>query len=186
MKTVRNFLLLSIIVLTACCSSIYGVSYDYDRNTDFSHLKTYDWLPMPVTDVYDEKEQIDTISIKRIKAATNNKLEAKGLEISSENPDFLIAVYLRTKERLRSITYGGPYVYSYYGYGPYGVTSTIRQYEEGTLLLDFVDTKSKQLIWRGSGKSDLDSVTTPEKRERVITEAVQKILDNFPPPTQPE
>ena len=186
MKYVRNFFFTFIMLFTVCCSSIYGVSYDYDRNADFARLRTYDWLTMPVAGASDAEEKIDTISIRRIKSAVNNNLESKGLKFSPERPDFLIALHLRTKERLRSTTYGGPYFYPYYGYAPYWVTSTIRQYEEGTLVLDFIDSESKQLIWRGSAKSDLDAVTTPEKKERVIREAVEKILDNFPPPSQPE
>ena len=112
-----------------------------------------------------------------------NQLEAKGLRVSSTNPDLLIAVYIRTKERLIIISYGGSYLYPYYGHIAYWGTPTIRQYEEGTLLLDFVDAKSNQLIWRGSAKSDLDVVSTPERREKMINEAVRKILENFPPPS---
>jgi hypothetical protein len=57
------------------------------------------------------------------------------------------------------------------------------QYEEGSLILDFVDPQTKQLIWRGSAKAEVDDVKTPEKREALIDEAVQKILKNFPPPS---
>jgi len=42
--------------------------------------------------------------------------------------------------------------------------------------------KSKNLIWRGSAKAQTNTVKTPEKREKLITEAVQKILEKFPPP----
>ncbi len=177
MKIYWKVHVLSLMVLTVGCSPIYGVSYDYNENANFAHMKTYDWLAI--------KETIDSISLRRIRNAVHHQLESKGMEVSSENPDFLIAVYLRSKERLTVVDYGGPQVYPYYGYGPYWGTPTIRQYEEGTLLLDFVDAKSNQLIWRGSAKADLDSATTPEKRERIINEAVEKILENFPPPPSP-
>ncbi len=182
MKDLWKFYASHLLVLVVGCSSIYGVSYDYNKYANFARLRTYDWLPFTANDEDRQNEKIDSISLRRIRTAVSNQLASKGLEVSSENPDFLIAVYLKTKERLSVINYGGPYVYPYYGYGPYGGTSTIVQYEEGTLLLDFIDSKSKQLIWRGSAKSDLDSVPTPEKREKMITEAVQKILENFPPP----
>jgi hypothetical protein len=171
-----------LLVLVVGCSSIYGVSYDYNKYTNFARLRTYDWLPFAANNENRKNEKIDNINLTRIRTAVSNQLESKGLEVSSEHPDFLIAVYLKTKERLSVINYGGPYVYPYYGYGPYWGTSRIVQYEEGTLLLDFIDPKSKKLIWRGSAKSDLDSVSTPEKREKMIYEAVQKILANFPPP----
>lgn len=40
---------------------------------------------------------------------------------------------------------------------------------------------SKDLIWRGSAKAELDSTMTPEKAQKLINEAVQRILENFPP-----
>ena len=169
-------------VLTASCSPIYGVSYDYNENANFTCMRTYDWLAINVNE---KKETIDSISLRRIRNAVHHQLESKGMEVSSENPDFLIAVYLRSKERLTVVNYGGLQVYPYNAYGPYWGTPTIRQYEEGTLLLDFVDAKSNQLVWRGSAKSNLDSATTPEKRETIINEAVERILENFPPPNSP-
>lgn len=57
----------------------------------------------------------------------------------------------------------------------------IYEYEEGSLILDFVDPKTKNLIWRGSGKAQVDSAMTPESRDKLINEAVAKILKNFPP-----
>jgi hypothetical protein len=180
---IRKFYTLSLMVLAVSCSSIYGVSYDYDEKVNFSRLRSYDWFPLTMNHANEKSGRIDSISLERIRNAVYNQLESKGLTVSEKNPDFLIAVYLSTKERLSVSNYGGPYPYPHYEYGPYWGTLTIRQYEEGTLLLDFVDTESKQLIWRGSAKSDLDSVRTPQKREEVINEAVQKILENFPPPT---
>ncbi len=174
---------LSSIVLAISCSSIYGVSYDYSKEVDFTTLRTYDWLPATANDINENRREIDSINLRRIRGAVNNQLEAKGLRVSSTNPDLLIAVYIKTKERLIIISYGGSHLYPYYGYVAYWGTPTIRQYEEGTLLLDFIDAKSSQLIWRGSAKSDLDVVSTPEKREAMINEAVQKILEKFPPPS---
>ena len=56
--------------------------------------------------------------------------------------------------------------------------------EEGTLILDFVDTRSKKMIWRGSANADVSDATTPEKREKIIDDAVENILKYFPPPSK--
>ena len=37
------------------------------------------------------------------------------------------------------------------------------------------------MIWRGVAKTVVDRTDTPEKREKLINEAVQEILKNFPP-----
>ena len=47
MKTMHIILVLFLMVITVSCSSIYGVSHDYDEMADFSGLKTYDWLAIP-------------------------------------------------------------------------------------------------------------------------------------------
>ena len=63
----------------------------------------------------------------------------------------------------------------------YGGRTFVSQYEEGTLLLDFVNPKSNQLMWRGSAKATVMENASPEKREARINEGVQKILAQFPP-----
>jgi len=160
------------------CSSIYDISYDYDRTADFSILKTYNWLPIP------ETSNMNSLDLIRIKKAVRAELNAKGLKKASHKPGFLIAAHLGTKDRINARPWG-------YGYGPYGRYwgghwgfggVSVYQYEEGTLIIDFVEPSSKNLFWRGAAKSEIDKATTPEKRDKMINEAVQKILKNFPPP----
>lgn len=164
------------LAVAAGCSPIYGVSYDYDRNVDFGRLLTYDWLPVP------EKAEISGIDVKRIQRSVDAGLAAKGLKLSSGSPDFSIAEHLVKKDKVNVTSWG-------YEYGPYGRYwrpdgVSVYQYEEGTIILDFVDPRSKSLIWRGTAKSAFDDATTPEKRDRLIQEAVEKILEKFPPPSR--
>ena len=164
--------------LTISCSPIYNVKYDYDTKTDFASLKAYDWHPIPA------KADIDKLNIERIKNAVDSQMAAKGLKKAPDNPNFLIASHVGKKEKVRIADWGygyGPYGRYWGGYGgPRGVD--VYKYEEGSLILDFVDAKSKKLIWRGSAKAQTNTVKTPEKRQELIDEAVQKILEKFPPP----
>lgn len=71
-----------------------------------------------------------------------------------------------------------------YGYGRYGMWAgaprtytDISQYTEGTLTLDFVDTKTQKLVFRGIGTG---TVSDPETNAERIKEAVEKIVQNFP------
>ena len=48
--------------------------------------------------------------------------------------------------------------------------------------MNFADAVSKELLWRGTANAEIDQVQTPEKREKLINEAVSQILKNFPPP----
>ena len=177
MKAIHAFLILFLMGFVVSCSSIYGVQHDYDEQTDFASLKTYGWMPVP------EKANINNLNVERVKKAVNAGLQAKGLMMTSNNPDFLIAEHLGKKDKVQVMNWG-------YGYGPHrgyhggywgpGGASTF-EFEEGSLILDFVDAKSKKMIWRGVAKADVINADTPKKKEKLINEAVQKILENFPP-----
>ena len=177
MKAIKIFLVLFFIGFTVSCASIYDVKYDYDQQANFADLKTFDWMTVP------EKANIDSLDVDRVKKAVSAELQAKGLMMNSNNPDFLIAEHLGSKDKVQITNWGydyGPRRGYRGGYwGPGGTTAY--QYEEGSLILDFVDAKSKKMIWRGVAKADINNVDTPEKKEKLINEAVQEILKNFPP-----
>ena len=52
----------------------------------------------------------------------------------------------------------------------------------GTLVLDIVDARTKRLIWRGAAEGTLDRDISLENEEKIISEAVEKLLKDFPPP----
>lgn len=171
MKTFRTFLVPCLILLLIGCSSI-KVTHDYDPEIDFSSLKTYDWLPLP------DEAEINKLTVRRIKNAVNTQLEAKGLSVTPDNPDFLIGILLGKEQKVSVTDWGYPYGrYGRYWSGGVDVT----QYDVGTITLDFVDAQSKELIWRGTAERELEDKKTPEKREQIINEAVEKMLENFPP-----
>jgi hypothetical protein len=174
MSWFNTTLIIIAINLIIGCSPIYNVSYDYDRNVEFRTLRTYGWLPVP------EKATVNNLDLNRIKKAVDNEMKARGLRISSDNPNFFVAGHLVKKDKVNVTNWG-------YGFSPYGRYwgrggFSVYQYEEGTLIIDLVDANSKNLVWRGVAKADVEVATTPEKRDKLINGAVQKILNNFPPP----
>jgi hypothetical protein len=60
----------------------------------------------------------------------------------------------------------------------YGSTSTVYV---GQLDVSFYDPAQKQLVWRGVATKTLDPKAKPEKKQKNITKAVQKLLKNYPP-----
>ena len=180
MKSTRLLILLNLMVIGLGCSTI-SVSYDYDTKADFTSLKTFDFIPVPV------QSNINTLNIKRVQDAVRNQLESKGYIQTPENPDFQIAMHLskKEKERVKEVIDSG-YTYTFgrrINWGDNAGTRRIEvdEYEEGTLILDFVDAQSNELSWRGEAKAEILHYTNPEKREKRINEAVNKILNNFPP-----
>ena len=156
MKKSSVFLIVLFMSVAVGCSSVYKVRYDYDESADFSSLKTYNWLPFP------EKKDVDEFAMKRIQDAVDMQLAAKGLQKVSDTPDFSV----RMNPEIFNIVY------------------TQYQYEQGRLILDFVDSKSNKLLWQGSAEVDIDFVRNPEQSRKMINEVVQKILEKYPPPSK--
>uniref|UniRef100_UPI002FDB03F6 DUF4136 domain-containing protein n=1 Tax=Flavobacterium sp. TaxID=239 RepID=UPI002FDB03F6 len=68
-----------------------------------------------------------------------------------------------------------------WGWNPWmwGGNTYVSSYTEGTLFIDFIDARKKELIWQGEGVGILTK-NTKDKEER-ITEFVTKILNQYPP-----
>jgi len=156
-------------------------SYDYSKEADFASFKTYQLKPgTPVG-----QPLIDD----RITAAIETALKAKGLTPATTNPD-VVVVYHMAFDKEKDIStfssgYGG-------GYGPYGygwgggwaggtTTTQVRDILIGTLVIDMADVKKKQVAWRGMGVKEVNTQNNPEKRDKSITNAVNKIFKNYPP-----
>jgi len=166
------------------CAPLYKVNYDYDQHVDFQSLKTYEWMAVP------DNLQINSLAVERVRIATEAELRAKGVVKSTANPDFLVVQHVTAQEQINVTNWG-------YGYGPrynYVGTSLGRywgtggvptySYEQGTLILDFVDPKTKQMIWRGAAAADIEYVDSSNERWDIIKKAVKKILKNYPPPVK--
>jgi hypothetical protein len=52
-------------------------------------------------------------------------------------------------------------------------------YEVGTLVLDMYDAQTKRLVWRGVATKTVSK--KPEKNEKALEKAVEKMFKNFPP-----
>jgi hypothetical protein len=178
--------------LVAGCSTI-ETSYDFDPKAKFTGLKTYKWLDKPQKLTGDPRIDGNTILANRIHEAVDTELSARGFRKVSSDPDFLVAYHVSLDKRRSVQTLN-----SYYGYGPgwgYGYGASYRpgywggapetyvyEYEEGTLILDIVNPENKELIWRGSAQDEVNFKSTPEKDQTQLNEAVQQMLEKFPPP----
>jgi hypothetical protein len=68
------------------------------------------------------------------------------------------------------------------GFGGMGMatsTTTANTYTVGTLVVDIYDTKTKQLIWRGTASDEVKS--KQEQREKQVSKASEKLFKKFPP-----
>ncbi len=98
---------------------------------------------------------VNSISNRALRADLVKGFEGRGYALA-DNPDFAVAYYASTTQKL-DVTYWD-YGYPFYprwwggwgpGWGPYD--STVTQYTQGTVIVDVINPKTKELLWRGSG-----------------------------------
>ena len=149
-------------------------SFDYDRSTNFAGYRTFAFK--------DGTKVGDPLIDKRIADALASQLGQKGLQ-RAEAPDVFVVYHIafdKEKDISAWSTGGGPY--GYYWGGGWGSTDIrVREIIVGTLVVDVVDARTNAIVWRGIGVREVDTQATPEKRDRNINKAVEKILKNYPP-----
>jgi hypothetical protein len=162
------------------------VSTDFDPATDFAQYRSYTWKAQE--EGGDEARGVSPLMDERIRAAVDRELAAKGLNRVEENGDLRVGyAVVSAPSRVRSSPSAHFGVGSYGGSGgvsvgigvPIGGAST---YEEGTLILDLVDARTEQLLWRGSVTRRIVPRGDPEDTDRRVAEVVQELLEKFPPP----
>jgi len=178
MKQILLIVSMALVAISIMSCSSVAVNSDYEQDYNFAKLKTFGFLKVPAS------AGIDQLDAKRLSAAITNVMGEKGYTVSEE-PDFGVAMHFGAQTRTQVEGYGHGYGYGYgsaFGYGlggPGGVEAW--QYDEGTLLIDFIDIEKNELIWRGSGTKILANHPSVEDKIKNINDAVAEILHQFPP-----
>jgi len=169
------------LALMSACSSSISYNYDWDRDEDLTKYSSYSWMAIPPPapgDSQQARERNDLLD-KRIRTAVNAQLEARGHKQDETSPSFLVVYHVGSEDKVSVTDWGYRYGPGPWGY--YGRDIDVRQYTQGTLVIDFIDASSTQLFWRGEASKAIDQNMTQEEIDQVINEAVTGILRNWPP-----
>jgi hypothetical protein len=170
---IRTFLSAASLVLMGAITLAQNITYDFDRAIDFSRFKSFAWVRGTVL--------TDEINHNRVVNAVNTQLSTKGLlrvDVSSQ-PDLLVAYHATFDKDLQITGFST-------GWGPYRFAnrSGVARTEEiltGTLAVDIVDARTKTIVWRGTASKEVDVKADPNKRERNINRAAERLFKNYPP-----
>ena len=149
------------------------VQFDYNRSTNFSAYKTYEWVDYKPVAVGDELLDQD------IKRAVDAQLAGKGLRRVESGGDLVVGYQAGISQEKEFDSFGtggwgGPF-----GWGDRRVTtSTI---DVGKLTIGLFDPTSKQLVWRGAASKTLNISKDPDKNYRTLEKAMAKLFRNYPP-----
>ncbi len=175
MKKTINYVPFLLLFVLASCSSV-RVNSDYDKNVSFEGYKTYAYHKSGI-----DKVEISDLDKKRILRSIDEVMAAKGFT-KSETPDVLINFFTKEREQVDVNQFNMGWGYGWgWGWNPWmwGGNTSVNRYTEGTLTIDFIDAKKKELIWQGQGEGVLTKKM--EKKDENIKEFVTKILEQYPP-----
>lgn len=174
MKIIK-LLFVFLIFASASCVSVQ-VTTDYDTEINFNNYKTFAFYKKGI-----DNAKISDLDKKRIMRAIETELTAKGM-VKSSTPDVLVSLFTKSREHINVNDhfyrgfYGGFYYPWYYGSNFINVSKQI----EGTLFIDIIDAKKKELVWQGIGTGYLTNRSIKHKVER-INEFVKEIIGRYPP-----
>jgi hypothetical protein len=183
-----------LLITAAGCGGAPGpdIKTDYDTKADFSKYKTYAFQSGRIILPENIPDTNNTLIDNRIRNAVAAQMEAKGIKQDPTNPDLVVTYVAGAKNKQeveRQIAAppppgwaaGGWYQPGYYGPGGwwdpgYNAYFT-RKYTEGTLIVDLVDPKAKELVWRAYVTGEVTKI--PD--DRAVNKLFARIFAQYPP-----
>ncbi len=186
MKKIKYLALPALILLfMSSCTSVRVLS-DYDKKADFNAYKSYAFYKTGI-----DKAQISDLDKKRILRAIETEMSSRGF-VKSQQPDLLVSIFTKEREQVDVYNnyWGGGFGWGWSpfywggGFGPgwgWGGGTNVSTRTQGSLYIDLIDAKNKELVWQGKGVGTLNNSRNIEKKEMRIQEFVSEILTQYPP-----
>lgn len=171
-----------IIGLVGCRT--FNVRTDWDPGTSFDVFQRYLWVEPPKVEGASPFAD-NTLLRKRVRFSLEFELNQRGFQPTEEriDADFLVTYSVILEERLKFRGYattGGFYRTYYGGFGSIHSSASLRNYQESTLIIDFLDPTNDDLVWRGWGTG----IVRTRDRNRAhgrLEKGIEAILKAFPP-----
>ena len=162
----------------AACASTMTVSSYVDTAIAIPANRTFDWGPPDALPTGDPRLDRDPFFKDQVQGAVEKQLAARGIVLASAaRPDLLIHYHANIARRIDVNR-----VDRSSGYCAEEACPPEMEYEAGTLVLDVVDARTNRLVWRGWAQRSVEDVLNNHDRmARMITEAVARMLQRFPP-----
>ena len=158
--------------LTTGCASRPDIRLDKNPSLAMNHYQTFAFFDPLSTD----ESLYTTIISGRLKNAARKELESRNYVYDATDPDLKVNFSLNVVDRqeVRSYMRGGPVAFRF---GVNDVETV--DYRQGTLALDLVDARKKELVWQGiaEGRINRKSVENPGP---AVDEVVSSLFDGFP------
>lgn len=162
------------LALSGCAST--SVSSYVARGANLQEHRTYNWAPADARSTGDPRLDNNRFFQERVQAAVEEQLANRGFE-KAASPDLLVHYHASVTQEID--------ISGAERNGGYGDDCQPEVYDEGTLLIDLVDARTEQLVWRGWAQGSIDGVIDDQRlMEQRIDAAVARIMRKLPPGLQ--
>lgn len=168
------------------CSTKPRVITDYEPSYNFAALKSF----VVKETKQDTKESllVSPFTLGHIQSLLNTELAKRYQQATEANADFYVTYHVIVEEKLDPQNYDALYGVGYRGYrypSPLfyhpGLGGGVNVYNQGSLIIDMVDAKTQQPIWRGVSEKRLRTGLSPQEQRNILSSALMEILAQFPP-----
>jgi hypothetical protein len=174
----------AVFATTGCAPAVH-VRTAANPEANVASLQTFRVLPTPVrrgapASMLDIDPMRPNSSMNRgLRDDLARAFERRGYSADTANPTFAVAYYASAWDRLNVTVWDYGYPYS----GGWTFVhdepeNRATEYTQGTVIVDVIDPKSGQVLWRGRGVSKVSD--DPKTYARELEKTVTAIVDKFP------
>ncbi|WP_180336294.1 DUF4136 domain-containing protein [Pontibacter ramchanderi] len=184
-------------ILLSSCVATSGIDHTTSISSSegvLSNKTTYAWYQPKPTATAAYGPGFDKSLHEHLLKAVEEELQAKGYTKTSVNPDMLVAydVSVSVPDAMdKPELYGPGFGYSYaymsgyrYSYGNAALPGhrAVDLFKQGTLILDIIEPRSKQLLWRGWTEGAFNSFDAGYGK---VKSQVERIVNRMPNAAKP-
>jgi hypothetical protein len=145
---------------------------------DLHNYKTFAFKEPPPDDA--KQAAFDrSLAGQTIRAQVATNLQNKGMVEAApgQQADVMIAYHSNLRREWQYTDWGYGPGWGWGGIGYYGAP-TMTSYLEGTIIIDFLDPRTHQVVWRGTASGTVNNPDNPDANR--VAKAVDKVLKKYP------
>jgi len=168
MKTLRVLFCSGLLLMVSSIAAMaQSIQTDYDHSFNLARLKTYDFHQQ--TRKPGDPLAASPMNDRRIHNALDSQLRTNGFANSaSGQPDFLIAYFVTTRKGL-------DIRHNRFGLLQRMGSIDVNQVTEGSIVVVFTDSTTKQEVWRGFVSGTID----PKDLDKDVNKGIAKLVQKF-------
>lgn len=171
-----RFIMISafVLVLSGCAGNVVT---DYNSSAVFGNYASWAFAPDAGSNSF------MSLDGSRVQSAVERELTRKAMrKVPAEEADLLASWQIVQEERLEQTGVGLGFGYGWSNFG-YGIATSppVRETKEGKLVVELVDTKINEVVWRAASRRYLNEYQSPEERRELIDEVVSEMFSKYPP-----